>query len=459
MCLYLKKKLLIWLQQANKTLKIGLPVAVSRSGFIALILIDTAMVGRIGADELAIISIATGPQVFLMLVGLGLLRGGPILIAQAFGAGQNTKCGHIFRLVMVYALFIGIILTTISLFGESILKFFGQQKDLALGGGKVMQNFAIGLIPFLFWIGICNFLEGIGRTIAPMIISSLAILISPGLNLIFIYGNLGIPEMGASGAQLATSILRIIMFLIIFLYIFLNPNFHTFKLFKKMKVFWKPSAQLRKLGYALGIAAGIEAFAYAILTMIGGIISKATLSIFQIVNTSIGMVFMIAIGLGAAAAVQVGQAIGKNDKNMLLRKRDVKSIGWTSIILLLIMMTFLMLPFVIYPTKIASLYTNEISLINSAKSSIIIAGLALIFNGIQAVWMGALRGAGDVWFPMNIQIFSSIFIMVPSAWFLAIILNLGAVGLISSILLSVLISSIILTIRFIIIIKKGLQRI
>ena len=113
MCKNKKKKFLIWFQHANKTLKIGLPVAISRSGFIALILIDTAMVGRISADELAIISIATGPQVFLMLVGLGLLRGGPILIAQAFGAGQNIKCGHIFRLVMIYALFIGIILTTI----------------------------------------------------------------------------------------------------------------------------------------------------------------------------------------------------------------------------------------------------------------------------------------------------------------------------------------------------------
>jgi MATE family multidrug resistance protein len=80
-------------QHLSQTVRIGAPVVVSRAGFIGLVVVDTVMSGRAGTDELAYFSIASGPQLFLMMLGIGLLRGAPVLTAQAYGAGEAREIG------------------------------------------------------------------------------------------------------------------------------------------------------------------------------------------------------------------------------------------------------------------------------------------------------------------------------------------------------------------------------
>ena len=206
------------------TLVLAAPVVVARAGFVILQIVDTAMTGRAGTQELAFIGIAGAVQMVLMLLALGMLRGIPVLVAQARGAGDFERCGEIWRSGLLHAVVLGLLMVPVSLSGEPILRLVGQDPELARGGGEVMAMFALGLPFFFVWTASTMFLEGVRHPIPAMLITIAGNILNAGLNWVFIFGHLGAPEMGASGALLATSIIRVLMFAALMAYVFSRPQ-------------------------------------------------------------------------------------------------------------------------------------------------------------------------------------------------------------------------------------------
>ncbi len=417
-------------------------MVVSRAGFVGLVVVDTVMSGRVSTDELAYFSLASGPQLFLMMVGIGLLRGAPVLTAQAFGAGESEKIGALWRVIAIHAFLLSLILTAVALAGEPMLLLLGQSPELAQGGGAVMRMFSWSLPFYMVWVSLVNLLEGLGKTIPAMVITGLSVVVNVAVNWVFVFGNLGAPAMGAEGAQLATSIVRVLMLLVMVAYVFERPEFRPFKLFGSLRGFWDSGRTLRRLGYPMGLATGIEALAFAMLTILAGLLGKLSLAAFQTANSLASLVFMVAIGIGAGTAVRVAQSVGREDR------RTAILAAWTGTALGTGALAIIAVVFFAIPETLAALYADDPAVIALAVPVFYAAGCLLAFHGAQTVLMGALRGIGDVWYPTGVQFVGGWIFMLPFGAALAFTAGWGATGLMVGLLSSVVFATCVLAARF-----------
>lgn len=434
------------------TLVLAVPLIVSRAGFVILQIVDTAMTGRAGTQELAYIGIAGAVQMVLMLLALGMLRGIPVLVAQARGAGDLERCGEVWRTGLLHAAVIGLMMVPITLSGEPLLRLFGQEPDIARGGGEVMAMFAIGLPFFFAWTASTMFLEGVRRPVPAMLITITGNIFNAGLNWVFIFGNLGVPEMGASGAMLATSIIRILMFVALMIYVLSRPQLNVYNIRGGLAGLWRLGRRLRRLGYPLALAAGVEALAFATMTMFAGLLGTLPLAAFQIAITSIAFVFMAAVGVGAATAVRVGFAVGRQDAH------ETKWAGWTGLGLVIAIMIPATLVGLVAPASVIGIYSDDPAILALAPGVLMMGGLFLIFDGGQGVLMGALRGTGDVWIPSMIQLMSFWIVMVPVGVLFAFVLDWGAVGLMGAVMAGVFTAFVALSRRFSVVSGRTIRR-
>lgn len=439
-------------QHLSETARLAGPVVVSRSGALILIAVDTAMTGRAGARELAYLGLGIAPQVVLLVIGIGLLAGTAVLAAQADGAGVKHECGAIWRIAVVHAAALGVLAGLLCLLGGPFLRLIGQDPDLAAGGGRVMAMFAWGMPGVLMGIATSFFLEGIRRPKAAMVITLGANFVNAGLNWIFIFGNLGAPALGAEGAVLATSIVRWLIAAMLLAYVYLMPGGEAYGIRGAIAGARGLGRRLRRFGYPLGLAYGLETAAMMTMVLLSGYLGTTALASFQIAQNLIALVFMTALGIGTATAVRVGNAVGRGDRH------GVAVAGWAGIAMVAAAMVAFAVVFLAAPEMLARIYTDDGDIIRLAAATIWVVGLVLVFDGIQGVDMGALRGAGDVWIPACLQLFSFWGIAVPSGALFAFALGRGAPGLMLGLLVGMTVAAVALSLRFLAISRREVLR-
>ena len=423
------------------TLNLAWPVIISRSGMMIMVSTDVAMTGHAGRDELAFLGIAMTTQVTLMLVGIGMLFGTMVLTAQAHGAGEHERCGGIWRLGLVHALGYGIFFGLLCILGEEFLLLIGQTPEIAAGGGAVMIHYGWSMPAIMMMVVTSFFLEGISKPRPAMVITLFAILLNAGLNQALIYGSYGAPALGAEGAVIATSIVRWGMLLALLIYIFTMRDSVEFGVRGGRIASWQMGKTMRRIGYPVGFAQGIEASAFSTLVLMAGFMGVAPLAGFQIAMNLIALAFMTAIGFGVATSVRVGNAIGRNDQQGIAKAAQV-GVG-----LAVVVMLFIGVGFLLFPQEIARIYTSDPEVINLAGITIMVAASLLVFDAAQCVLMSALRSCGEVWVPVILHGLSFWALALPFAAWLGFTQGLGIPGLMAGMLLGVVSASILLGLR------------
>ena len=443
-----------WRGQALATARLAGPVIVARAGMLVLAAVDTIMTGRAGPAELASFGIGMAPQVSLMLIGIGCLLGTGILVAQAYGAGEHARCGAIWRVAVWHAGALGILMSGVCLLGEPFLSAIGQDPELARGGGEVLAMFSWSMPAIMIYVATSSFLEAIGKPRPGMIAMLFANIANVALNWIFIYGNMGAEPMGANGAAFATSIVRWCMAIGLVAYCLLwLPGRRGFGLFERTAEWRTIGAKLRRLGLPLGVAQGLETTAFMAVAMFAGYLGQAAMAGYQVAINLVSMIFMGAIGLATATAVQVGQAVGRGDQ------LGLRLAGWIGFILVALVMGLLGLLVGLYPGALAGVYTSDQLVLRLAVEALAVGALFLVFDGAQAVLMGATRGAGDVVVPLFLQGAAFWLLAVPAAWLCGLKLELGPAGLMLGLFLGVIASSSTLAWRFWVVSRRVVRRI
>lgn len=198
-------------EHARRTVELAWPVMLARTGFLVMTAVDTIMTGRIGADELAAYALGNVPFIVFLLFGVGLLTGAVPLIAQADGAGRTEDCGRYWRLSLRTGLVVGLVGFMALGFAGPFLVLAGVEPDLARHAGRVALWFGLGL-PFVLMHGASAlFMEAIARPLPGMLLMAAANVLNALLNALLLYGWLGLPEMGAEGAALATTLARVFL--------------------------------------------------------------------------------------------------------------------------------------------------------------------------------------------------------------------------------------------------------
>jgi multidrug resistance protein, MATE family len=432
-----------------EVLRLSWPVIVARSSIMTMALVDTVMVGRFSTMELAYLSIGLIPFVPIYLIMLGMVMGTVVMSSAAFGRGDFMECGAVWRRSIPYAAALGLIGCFISLFGEELLLVGGQSAEMASHGGQVMFVLGLGLPAYLVTITSSLFLEGIKQPKPAMVMIIVANLINVGLNWAFVYGNVGVPVMGAEGSAIATTIVRWLLAIVLIVYVLVMSDHSKFGVRLIPTSGWGGWVEQRRVGYSSAFSIGGESLGFASVGLFAGWLGEVPLAAYSIAHNLIAMAFMVSLGVASATVVRVSIARGRGDSH------DLKLAGWIGFGVNSLFMGVIGIGFGLVPETLASVYTNDKAVIIQAAPLITFCSIVIIADGGQAVMVNALRGAGGIWAPALIQNFSFMLVMVPLGWWLAINNSSGAIGLYEAILIATILSLLLLSLRFMRVSRKS----
>jgi multidrug resistance protein, MATE family len=409
----------------SSLLKLAFPLILAQISLIAMNLIDTIMVGRLGGNELA--GIALGSTFFHFVVNfcMGILFSLAPIVSQAKGAGRPQEgivaVRHGFLLAGILAI------PAMLLFwnGEAIFQLMRQQ-DIAIDlGSRYLRAVSWGFLPLLWFICLRGLLEGNLETRPVMIISLLSVGVKLLFNYVLIFGHWGFPALGIAGAGYATTIVEV--FILIAGLVYVAWRFAGQQLFK-VDFSARQLSSIVRLGLPIGISLAFESGLFAVTTFLMGTLGEIPLAAHQVANQSVFLTFMIPLGLAQATAVRVGTAVGQ--KNVA----DVQRFGRLGIGLSVVWMIIMACLYWFIPKAVIGLYFDvsnpaNAEIVRLAIGFLSIAALFQVFDGIQVTTAGALRGLKDTRMPMVISLLSYWIVGMGSGLLLTFGLNMGGRGL------------------------------
>jgi len=426
----------------GELLRLAAPVIVSRAGLMVMMAVDTAIVGRYGAQDLAYFGLAHLPANVMVGTGVGLMMGTVAATAYALGAGKPEECGLALRRSLPYALLLGVLMAVIALFGEPLFRLAGQAPDVAAGGAAVLAVLGLGMPGMMLYITAGFFLEGLKRPVPVMLAMLAGNLANFGLAYALVWGAFGLPALGAVGSGWATSIVRWGMGLGLLAYVWRMADRDRWHVRGPWRGWWRDGARQRKLGYAAGLSIGVESSAFAALGLIAGMVSPLALGAYTVGLNVIAVPFMAAVGLASATAVRVAVAYGRGDR------LDMALAGWTG---LAVTSAILALVGVLYryaPELVAGIYASDAELLARVVPLIAFSAWILVVDGGQTVMANALRGRHDVWVPTVLHFVSYAVVMIPVSAVLVFVLERAERGLFEGIFIASVVSVTILSLRF-----------
>ncbi|SLN22022.1 MATE family efflux transporter [Oceanibacterium hippocampi] len=440
-------------EHLGRTARLAAPVVVSRMGMLVLVSVDTMMTGLHASNELAYLALGSAPMVMLLLLGVGMLMGTAVMTAQAWGAEEYGRCGAIWRVGLKHALGIGIVWGVICLFGEFFYAAIGQEADLAAGAGRVLATFAWQMPALLLYVVTTMFLEALNRPLPGLVVMVVVNILNIGLNHVLIGGGFGVPAMGAVGAVAATGILRWLAAILLILYVLTMAGRDRYGIFAPSGEIAELGRSLRRIGYPMALAQGSETAAFMMIMIFAGYLGTETTAAYQICINLLSLAFMAAVGTGAATGIRVGNAVGRRDP------RGMAIAGWAGLFLNGIVTLLLSVVFLTLPDRLAGFYSADPALLAVAVPAVFLCAFVLIPDGAQGVLIGALRGAGDVWVPLVMQVTAFWLLTVPIAAYMCFVVESGARGLVMSILPGVIVATLLGALRFHYVTKRGGRRI
>lgn len=429
--------------EVRRLVSLAWPVMLAHFQWLALNLIDTAMVGRFSTTELAYLGAGRILHWTGIVVCMGLISGVTVLTARADGAGDHHRCGAILRQGIAYAIAIGgLALSILYLSGATILRLIDVPADMVAGGAGFMRILALAYVPNLVAIACHYFLEGISRPRPVMVISLSTLPLNAGLNWLFIYGNAGLPAMGADGAALGTLLSVVVGAIAVVAYIWTMPDRRRYGIGASWRGAWRDGVELRRFGLVPGLASAFELGGFSIVMAIGAALGAVPAAAFQAVISlhMASMVFMA--GLASAAAVRVGNAIGAGEASAVAR-RGWLAAGMAAASILAIAACYLAMPRVVLAP-----FTADPALLVLAVDMLVLLAPFLVFDGAQAVLLYALRAAGDQVVAGVIQTFAFFVVMCGIAFALVHHTDVGALALPLSLGLGALVAFVLMAARF-----------
>ena len=424
-----------------RTLALAVPVMLARCGLVIMISVGIIMAGHAGPHEQAYIAAAMPTHMVVVVIGIGLMLGVSVLSAQADGAGRPADCGRIWRLGMIVGGLLGVAFALVMLWGQNLLALFGVPPDLAAGGGRVLWLYAIGLPPMAMFVATSSFLESIGRPAPGMCVSLLANVLNLPLCWIFVFGELGAPEMGAEGAALALSVTRWCMLAAIVGLVARLPQGDRYGVRAPLGDYWPTVKKLFRVGGPLALATGLEAVAFAATQTFASWMGPEPVAVFQDAINLNALVFMLAIGVATGTSVRVANAVGRGDQ------AGIRMAGWVGPGLVVAITGIVAVGIALWAEEIAALYTSNSAVRTILVPILLIVAWVSVLDGLQAVLMGATRGTADAVVPTALQAISFWAIMVPLTYG-AYALGHGVTGLFYGIGIAVGAAGLFLAVRF-----------
>lgn len=402
--------------------RLAVPVVLVQVGLMAMGVADTLMVGRVSPEDLAAVALGNLYFFIVAVFGMGLLMALDPLVSQAMGAGDGEGVARAVQRGMVLALALGVLAGFLLLPAWGLFELMRQPMEVIPRAAGYAWWSIPGTIPFYAFVVLRQTLQGMSRVrpILWTIVAANALNIL--LNWILIWGNLGVPRLGAVGSAVATSISRWAMFLFLLVVAWRLVRDYLLPI-RPGILAREPFFRMVRLGAPVGIQFQLEYGAFAAIGLFAGWIGTHAMAAHQIALNLASFTFMVPLGVSAAAAVRVGQAVGSGEPE------GARRAAGASILLGAGFMVSTAILFLLLPRFLGGFYTQDPTVLALAALLIPIAGFFQVVDGLQAVSVGVLRGIGDTQGPMWINIAGFWGIGVPLSLLLGFGLGWETVGL------------------------------
>jgi multidrug resistance protein, MATE family len=414
--------------ELTETLKLAVPIALTQLGQIAMMTTDLALIGRLGDEAVAAAALAHTVFFVTFTFGMGLVSAVAPLAAQAFGARNPRLVRRALRVGLWAAFMISLPMIALPLFGEQILLLLGQAPATAHLAQKYLLGLAWGGMPALWFLAIRGFMGAVNRPEPGLWITLVAIPANALLVWLLIHGGLGLPRLELFGAGLATTIINAGMFLASLWFAVRRPPFKKYRVLGRI---WRIDRalmrQLIAIGAPISIAFLLEYGLFGAAGLLMGLIGITALAAHQIALQIVAILFMVPFGIGMAATVRVGHAVGRNDAPAVRRA------GFVATLLGIVFMSVMTLAVILGRYAIGRFFFGEAAdsagaVIELTAALLLVGATFFVADGIQTVVAGALRGLNDTRVPLLFAAISYWLVGFPTACSLGFQTRLGAIG-------------------------------
>jgi MATE family multidrug resistance protein len=417
------------LAEVRELLRLALPIAAAQAGIALMGVVDTAVVGRLGAAALGAVGLANGVFIAVGVIGMGVVMGLDPLIAQAFGAADRPRTRTLLWQGVWLSLIVSTILAIPLAFAPRIIDVAGIEPEVALGAKQFLWARLPGLFPMLLFVALRAYLQA-AALVRPLLVATVVANVANFLlDLLLVFGGASlpawtgplrlVPAMGPAGSGLATSLCSVVQAAVLLSAATLlrdreaprrSPNPHDL-------------AAAARIGIPVGLQMGAEVGVFAIVGVLAGRLGAMSIAAHQVAISFASFTFCAAVGVGNAGSVRVGWAIGARDRAAARRSGLVAFAAGASF------MGLAALSFWLIPEQLALLLSNRADVIAASIPLLAVAAVFQISDGVQGVGAGVLRGAGDTRFAFVANVVGHYAIGLPIAVTLGLVLGHGVTGL------------------------------
>jgi MATE family multidrug resistance protein len=399
-------------------------VVLAELGWMAMGVVDTLMVGRLGPEAIGAVGFGSSLFIAVVIFSMGLLLGLDTLVSHAFGAGRVEDC-HRWLLHGIALSLVTSIPASLALLGlSSLFPRWGLDPVVLELAQPYSRVLTWSVCPLLLYATFRRYLQGMGVVTPIMTALITANITNLAFNWILIYGKLGAPAMGVRGSAWATVIARIMMAVHLLVVILVRERGRRPSLFETpIRIEWSWMRRLMTLGFPAAAQITLEVGVFAMATALAGRLAPIALASHQIALNIAAVAFMVPFGLSSAGAVRVGHAVGRRDPAGAERS------GWTALLFGASFMACAAAVFWLAPRVLIGAFTSDDGVLRVGSSLLAVAAVFQLFDGLQGVATGVLRGLGDTRTPMFWNLVGHWVIGLPFGYALCFGLGLGVIGL------------------------------
>lgn len=445
------KEAISYRKHLKATLNISIPVIIGQLGHVMMGVIDNMMIGDVSYVHLSAASLANGVFFMITIIGLGVAMILAPLVAEAESSGNQRNASLYLQQGLAIALGLSAIMMVLNHFSIDLLPFMDQPAEDVRLASSYMEIIGFSILPFMvFFIG-KSFVDGLSLTRPAMYVTLLGLGFNIFANWLLIYGNWGFPRLELDGAGIGTLSARTFMAILMTIYIFKAARFKKYRL-PWEGLDWHVIKKILKLGIPSGMQWFFEVGAFVGATVMIGWIGQEERAAHQIAISLASVTFMFVTGFSAGASIRVGNALGQKDWI------NVRRAGNSGLILAIGFMTIAATTFVIARDWLPQLFLevdpsapmlmNNAEVLRFASYLMLIAAFFQLFDGVQAVAAGILRGIQDVKIPTLITLIAYWVVSLPLSYLFAFTFEWELYGVWYAFVCGLMVSAVLLSSRF-----------
>ncbi len=393
--------------------EISAPIIMGNLGFIFIGVGDVIVAGRHSTQTLAAVSIATAILNCIMMIGIGILSAVAPIVSNMRGEGRQPE--KYFYPTVKFALIMSLFISLCIFAVLPVIDLLGYEPELAEFIKIYSIITAFSTFGVLLHSSIKDFLQSFEIVLFPNILTVIAVFLNLGLNIIFVFGYFGLPEMGVAGLAVASLITRYIMGFGLYFYALYRLNISMYSDHSYYK-------NLLIVGTPIAFAILVEFVAFNLVTVIMGRVSGLYAAAQNIVTTFTTVSFMVPLAIANGLAVKVGYSNGAKDY------LGVRRFAVSGIIMSEIFMFCSAITVASFPHFWIGLFTADKDLIAVTVPIVYVLAAFQLFDGMQVTLAGIFKGLKDTNIVMIANLVSYWGVAIPVGTLLAFYFNMNIMG-------------------------------